>query len=289
MADLSIQCPDILKDGDTIDLTDSGKIMECGNCCHGGYRDVGNAELDQNEDENQDNQDGNGQQGNNNRDQGRQDGNGNNNQNNNPGGNNNQDLEELAQQVEDLGVNTEHLNNFVRYILRVYVVGLIEDIPTLWGLIISGLDLQQRAGFNESITLQDLQALFNALRALNDNQQGINTVSDYLSQQNFADLNENWAVTLQQATDFITMLANNPQFDNLEISVLFGHLNNNRQHLPDEGHFFGLGNGENFERIGPQRVFVHYGNDNEGVMFFLSMTVYGLFKDKSRMDYHTVK
>ena len=29
MADLSIQCPDILKDGDTIDLTDSGKIMEC--------------------------------------------------------------------------------------------------------------------------------------------------------------------------------------------------------------------------------------------------------------------
>jgi hypothetical protein len=89
MADLSYQCPDILKDWDAeaIDLTKPGRVFEKGSCYSSQKKP--NSEAKQAQDLS--NVQGGGQQGNDNNpneDRGGNQGDGNNNNNNNPGGNN---------------------------------------------------------------------------------------------------------------------------------------------------------------------------------------------------------
>ena len=150
-------------------------------------------------------------------------------------------LEDLADQVEDLDINLEHLNNFVVYILRIFFGDFPEDMSTLLDLIVNGLDLpvNNRGAFPESISLEDLTDLLVQIRALNGHQNEINSLSSYISNHDYNDINPDWNIELEQARAFISMIAGNAEFDNLNIQVFYGHENhNNIIHNPQEGNFF---------------------------------------------------
>ena len=81
-----------------------------------------------------------------------------------------------------------------------------------------------------------------------------------MSQQNYNNVvfaHPHLYIRQDQARAFISMIAGNAEFDNLNIQVFYGHENhNNIIHNPQEGNFFGLGNGEHFEKIGSHRLFL---------------------------------
>ena len=270
MADLSYQCPDILKDWDAeaIDLTKPGRISQC---MHNDQEIEPAPGKKGKYGGNAPNFEG-MRGGNNSGGQGGQGGDGNNNQGDDNNNNPNQNL----QQFEGMeAVNVDLLTRFLNYILKAHNGSLPNDFNDFTDRLMRGLNLpaegNARAGFGDHhLTLEELQAVLRGLVNLDGNQRG-NMANAIANAGLEHDPNQ------ESAQNFLNMLRNNLPHGELTIQVLEGQGHDNVVHEHQQDHEFGLGNIQNVESIGQNRLFIS-GDDNRGLIY--------IYPDGKRKMYH---